>query len=353
MGVFDGALEAACDSLGLRVERHFLMVRRVGAVSGVAVSVARIPARSGNADTVIVARPPRRPDVGLHVHGASTIPCLDRKLETGDAAFDGVFALHAATGEAEAARRVVSKPVRRSLQRLAGTGWPAVVDDAVVYELSMAGTDEAEVRARVAECVRCALAVADAATTLDAPQPLRDAGVAAAFEAAGRARGMAVERNAMRAEGKAGRGFLSVRWRVRAPVRVDHFSPEDGAVGWLARLRFDEPLGVGLALHPASLAERLQSAVGLRDLQTGDADFDRAWAVAARDEASALLVLHANARRMLGHLAALGLRVSLDDEGLSFEGDLPRDPDVVDRAMEVLDGARDALRPQMAIGPYR
>ncbi|MFO0601894.1 MAG: hypothetical protein U0324_01910 [Polyangiales bacterium] len=353
MGAFDGALERACDALGLRPERSLLAPRWAGALSGVGVDVARVSVRTGDSDTVVVARPPRRPDVGLHVHGASMIPCFDRKLETGDGAFDGVFALHAAAGEEEAARRVASKPVRRSLQRLSGTGWPAVVDDAVVYEFSMAGTDEAEVRARVEECVRCALAVADAAATLDAPNALRESGVAAAFEATARARGMAVERNAMRAEGTAGRGFLSVRWRVHAPVRVDHFSADDAAVGWFARLRFDEPLGVGLALHPASLAERLRSAVGLRDLQTGDADFDRAWAVAARDEASALLVLHANARRMLNHLATLGLRVSLDDEGLSFEGELPRDPDVVGRAMDVLDGARDALRPQMAVGPYR
>jgi len=76
-------------------------------------------------------------------------------------------------------------------------------------------------------------------------------------------------------------------------------------------------------------------------------------ALAARDEAGATAMLHAGARRVLTGLAALGLEVALDDEGVAFEGALPAGPEAVLRAMELLDGARDALRPAMGVGPYR
>lgn len=346
------ALDRAGEALGLGVERSLLTTRRAGAVGGVAVSLERLAARSGDADVVVVARPPRCPDLGLHVRGAS-LSLFDRRMETGDATFDGIFTAHAPASEEEAARGLLARSVRRVLQRLAGVGWPTLTDDAVVLRFSLPATTVDEVTARVRWCVECALAVAERAATLDAPHPLRHSGVAAAFEAAARERGMAFERNAMRAEGAAGRGLLSVRWRARAPVAVDHFAVAQAKPGWRARLRFDEPLGVGLTAHPATFGERVKAAIGARDLRVGDADFDRAWTLAARDEAGATAMLHAGARRVLTGLAALGLEVALDDEGVAFEGALPAGPEAVLRAMELLDGARDALRPAMGVGPYR
>ncbi len=335
------SLDLACDALALEGERSLLASRRVGAVSGVAVSVERHASR-GDADAVVVARPPRRPDVGLHAHGASVLPCLDRKVETGDAAFDGVFVTHAAPREEDAARVILARSVTRVLRRLAGVGWPVLTDDALVFTFSLQSTTAEEVTARVRWCVECALAVSERAAALDAPHPLRQTGVAAAFEAEARARAMAFQRNALCAEGAVKKGYLTVRWRTRAPTSVDHFTPPEEAVGWRARLRFDEPLGVGLTLRPARLTDRVKSAVGLRDLQTGDDAFDRAWLIEARDEPGAKALLHGDARRWLTDLAALGVTVALDDEGVAFEGALPTSPDPVVRAFELLDGGRDA-----------
>lgn len=346
-------LDRACEALGLRVERSFLSVLREGVLDGVALSLTVLGRQDGDVGAVIVARPPRRPDIGLHVRGASAFPSLRRKVDTGDATFDGVFVTHVPASEEEAARRLLARSVTRVLHRLAGVGWPVLTDEALVFRSLMDACTVDEVTARIRWCVECALAVAEGAAALDAPHPLQRTGVAAAFEAAARARGMAFERNTLRAEGAVGRGHLAVRCRTRAPMAVNHFVPPEERVGWRARLRFDEPLGVGLTLHPASLADRVKSAVGLRDLQTGDADFDRAWTIAARDEAGATVMLHAGARRVLTGLAGLGLEVALDDEGVALEGALPAGPEAVVRAMELLDGARDALRPAMGVGPYR
>lgn len=351
--LFDHPLDTACNALGLQPDPSLLTWRRVGWVSGILVTVTRSMAQSGDADLVVAAHPPRRPDLGLHVHSASMLPCLDRKVETGDAAFDGVFVLHAPASETDAARQLLSHTVRRHLRQLSNTGWPTLVDDAVVFRFKRAGADGDEIRARVEQCVACALAVSEGTAGLDAPHPLRHNGIAAAFEQAARSRAMDFSRNAMRAEGTRRHGHLSVRWRVRAPVYVPHFSATDTTTGWSAHLRFDEPLGVGLTVHPATFTERLQSAIGFRDLQTGDDPFDRTWTLAARDASSALLVLNAAARRMLTQLSELGLRVVLDDHGLSLSGAIPRAPETVIRVLEILDDARDTLRLQVCVGPYR
>jgi hypothetical protein len=355
VGLFNRApvLEHACVGLGLTPAGSTSERRFDGRVTGVAVAVTAVGARPGGGDAVVVARLPRAMDIGLHVRGAPVIPGRMGHRGVGDPRFDGVFVTDVASGDLGALTQVMSRDVKRLLHRLAASGWPTLTDDALVFACVVRGSSPAEVQARIGWCVECARAVSDAAANLEAPHPLVCSGVASALTQAARARRLVVTRNALRAEGAIAGGHLAVEMRSRAAIPLVDFAPERRATGWRGHLRFDEPLGVGLTVHRATLGERLMRAAGARELRSGDADFDRAWTLAACDESLARRMVGPRSRRVLEALAACELAVSLDDAGLSFAGELPESAATVTRALDALDHLRDALRPSLAVSPYR
>ena len=88
-----------------------------------------------------------------------------------------------------------------------------------------------------------------------------------------------------------------------------------GAGGYfIIGTRFPTPLRAGLVLSTAGLLDSLAAIVGITDLEIGDAPFDAAFAIKARDPERARAVLVPAAREAL---RALPGNIELTDESLS------------------------------------
>ena len=131
-----------------------------------------------------------------------------------------------------------------------------------------------------------------------------------------------------------------------------------------ARLRFDEPLGLGLQLRGANTSrewqDRLSDPLGRRTVQTGDAAFDETFAVQADDLEGGKKLLDENVRQMLLKVHQTMDPVWLDDESIELRdpnpetsGDeLPRLVPALEELARAMQYARTPTDDRRG-GPYR
>lgn len=271
-----------------------------------------------------------------------------------DSVFNGIWHTECAGGEEPTARHLLSPAVRGELMTIARLGTGTLFDDSVrcVVERNAAAP---EVIGALRACVDAMRALDEAASSADAPGYLLSLGFADAAREVATERSLRLVMHPLRAEGALGDDHVVLKFRAHFRTRRGHdaLAPELGSPGYWLAVRFREPLGAGLTTRPANWVDRAQSAVGIKDLQVGDAAFDRAWRIEARDESRALALLNPAARAVLTDLVALGGAPTLTDELLVYQSRLPESPSTVARVLSRVASLRAALRARAAETPYR
>lgn len=335
---FDGF----CRALNLGAAGGILSSQRAGVVDGIRVEASLDGTQSRTRGVRITAFLPHATDLRLEVNLAGALSSGSGSFETGDAAFDGIFHVRAAAREERNVARVLDAGVRGALCGLASVGEPRLDDAKVTSSVRMDSSSSDDWMTLVRGAVAVARQIGTRITTLEPPRIAIESGHAEAIAQIAQARGMAMTPNALALNGSFATTSLALaaRW---------HSEPE----GLTVRARFHEPIGVGLALRTASFADRVKASLGIGDLVVGDAAFDRAWTIRARDESEARAVLHSEARSHLDRLAATGLSFELGDDGLNGSAHHGFAPDALARIVDLIDGLRAVLRPAEGSRPYR
>lgn len=345
----------ACDALGLT--RHAtLSLSAAGFVDGVAAGLRQDLQRGNDGDLTLFAARARPSDLGLLVvQGGTWVLPRAPSFETGDATFDGLLSARAPRPCHDLARAALTAEAREVMLAMVRDGRPWVTDDVVGFSCSSLTLTAEETTTHLRRCAALALVLDRGAEDLDVHPVLVDSGHVDALVRAARERGMSLQRNALYAHGALATHDLWVRLRVEAG-RGTGVAPLDALAepaGYRVRLRFHEPLGLGLGLRPARAFDRVKDLLGRGDLTLGDEAFDRAWTITAADPDAARDALRDEARALLQRLASLGMRVHLDDRGLEARGPLDPRGEAIGELLWSLDGLRGALRPGARGGAYR
>ncbi len=345
------AVEEVSVALGLR-RLGGLGTERAGVVDGVAVRLRGLIGRRSDLDLAIEARPAHGLDLGLWVRQAGLVVGGPPPLDTGHAAFDGVCEVNVGEGAADAARALLDDATRSTLLAMLSSGRPEITDEVVTFHLSSVYLTAETLTARLRECVAIAHTV-DALGARLSPPAVIPAEHAAAFVGACREHGLGYRAHPLSAWGDTNESAVWARWRSHPVAGLLATDDNTEPVGYRVVARFHEPLGVGLRVEPAGLADRLKDLVGIGDLSLGDHAFDAAWRVRATSAEAATGLLHEGARAQLQRLRALGLRLTLDDAGVKGHGELPGDPGVVPEVLRLVVDLRGALRQHVSRGAYR
>jgi hypothetical protein len=297
---------------------------------------------------------PRPLDLGLLVKPSMSMFSDPSRFSTGDDAFDGVFLRLCAAEDTSLAAEALGPLVRGALRDLSARGIHVeLCDDAFVCTAPARTT---EVEAHLRTLVSAARAVQEVAGRLPPPTALREGAVADALERASLGLGLSYERHPFVIHGATGTGDgLRVRFLVHPRGRAAG-DPLDGALGtpgFDVALTFSEPLETPVQLRVATGFERLQSALGWKDLQVLDPAFDDAFTIHAPDPDRARAILTPEARTLLQRLRGLGLRLRLDERGLHGRAPLLPHAKSAILLLQSLHDLRPALRATTSSAPYR
>lgn len=345
------AIEEVSAALGLR-RVGALATERAGVVDGVAVRLRGLLGRRSDLDLIIEARPAYGLDLGLWVRQAGLMLGGPPRLDTGDAAFDGVCEVTVGEGAVDAARALLDDTTRLTLLRMLSSGRPEITDEVVAFNLSSVLLTAETLTARVRECVQIARAVDVLGARLSPPAAI-PTGHAEAFVDACREHGIGYRAHPLSGWGDTHESAAWVRWRSHPVAGSLATNDNTEPVGYRVVARFHEPLGVGLRVEAAGIADRLKDLVGIGDMSLGDVGFDAAWRVRATIPDAAAGLLHEGARALLQRLRALGVWLTLDDAGVDGRGVIPDDPGVVPEVLRLVVDLRGVLRQRVGRGAYR
>lgn len=315
------------------------------------------------AHATVVASRRRGSDLGLNVSPSSMWVGAER-FSSGDAQFDGIFSRSCASACEEQARAMLTTDVRADLSALACFGTCALYDDAACAWVVPSQLSGAELE-HVLRTVAHLSAVADDATAqLAPPKRLVESGVAAAIQAFASERSLSVQGHPLLVRGALGGDDFALRMLEHSSYRFQPSPLHGGSSdpGFDVALRFSEPLRGSLRARPASLVDRAQAMLGVGDIETGDAEFDRMFtldATVADDpkRASATQIvreqLNAEARRRLMVLARAKVAVSFDDRGLIARGPRISSGALAVELLSAIAELRGAMRGDATRGPYR
>lgn len=350
--LFLSEIPDACLALGLTRDPG-LAFRATGKLDGARVVVQQVGNGSNENDLALFAWLPHPLDLGWRVVQGGTHGYHGDAVRTGATDFDGV--IDVACDAPALAHPLLDEEVRDALLRMVRVGRPVVTDEVAGFFTTAFGLKGDELAARLRWCVALAHALDRRGSRLPAQAALQAGDVAARFAADAAARGLSVRHNALCAEGALSTLWLRATARSRGSADVTALQAvlTPTAPGTRVFARFHEPLGAGLSLRPAGLADRVKDLVGLGDLRLDDPEFDRAWTVTAADPDAARALLHEGARAHLTRLAATGLRFSLDDRGVQGHGPLPASPETLPHTLWLLDALRDTLRTRPQRAAYR
>lgn len=289
-------------------------------------------------------------DIGLRCRTAGTFdgPGNVRPL---DETFSSLIQSDCAASDTDLARTLLSPEVRGALLRANEFSNGIVVTDRDVAVLTVEYIDDRLFEAFGDSLASAALAMQRELAGLPSPTPLRRLGLDAATSECAAAYGLTMHAHPLRLGGWLhGDPFWLVIFAQ--PGETASGAPRDR--GAYLSLRFREPLGPGLRLKSAHWRDRAANALGAHDLLVGDEPFDRAWRIDARDRELARAMLTPAARKTITELAAQKARLTLTDDGLGAEFDLPFRPAQLRSVLAAVHELRDALRPEPpSAGPYR
>ncbi|MFO0760370.1 MAG: hypothetical protein U0359_28065 [Byssovorax sp.] len=127
------------------------------------------------------------------------------------------------------------------------------------------------------------------------------------------------------------------------------------AIATRVEARLDPPLGLGLSIGPEGAFPRLRALMGLGDIQTGNAAFDRVFHVRGAPKEAVLLALGEQAQKALLTAHADEASVVVTDEKVEIV--YPREmkePEELDRALiEAVSIARGLRATRTSGSPYR
>lgn len=281
----------------------------------------------------IVMQSALRPDLDLGLHVRRTLLSLGTGLPIAYPGFDAEH--HVSADEPERAQLLLDDHVCKTITAVADLGCDIDLDDTRASVRQVLGFSE--IRPTIHALTRVTAVVSERLRELSAAGPLEEA--ASAWQRYAAREHLQFSASPLVMEGK----LASARTRRLGRLRY----VTDVAV------RLEEPLELGIALRPARRIELLWEIFAGADLQVGDAAFDRAFTIAARDATTASVVFDAEVRREILALREEG-EIHLGDHGMSLRTehaeDVPAAMDALRRILDrVLQNARNAGRK----GPYR
>lgn len=128
---------------------------------------------------------------------------------------------------------------------------------------------------------------------------------------------------------------------------------------WRTRIQitFNPPIGAGLVLTHEGMLASIGKFFGGQDIQTGDADFDKAFKVKGLDEGRVKAILVDEARVAILGLKAATEEISVDDDGIIATCHrIVSNEDELHRLVELACAAADAMvgfRKPRSVGPFR
>lgn len=334
MADYFAELRAVVEEAGLTCEARprvaWSELRASGELDGQPVAVEAIVGRDRNH---VVMSAPIAPalDLGLRVRRVTV--SLGLGLSTGSEGFD---AEHDVRGdEPDRVRALLDAGVRGRIEAIAQLGGSLEVDDARAMVVQALGFLEVEETLRALTALVRALRERHAAI---APAgPLSHAAVV--WGAHALRHGLTSSASPLCLSGP---GLSATTARTG---EHDYLST--------VRVTAEPPLAASVSLRPAGLLEPLWELVKGRDVQVGDASFDRAFTIAADDADAARALLGPEVRPMLMALRRLGL-VHLRDSTLVLETRRWAEvPAAIDEMRATLDAAARSLRAKERSGPYR
>lgn len=121
-------------------------------------------------------------------------------------------------------------------------------------------------------------------------------------------------------------------------------------------VRFDRTLGIGLRLERQAGLSRLGALVGMQDIETGDAAFDKRFVVKGQPESAVRTALTPEVRARLVSLQAHASSLTVEDDHLRADvGWLVSEPEHLNGAIAAIAQAGAALSGvgERSVGPYR
>jgi len=121
-------------------------------------------------------------------------------------------------------------------------------------------------------------------------------------------------------------------------------------------VRFDRALGIGLRLERQAGLSMLGALVGMQDIETGDAAFDKRFVVKGQPESAVRAALTPEVRARLVSLQAHASSLTVEDDHLRADvGWLVSEPAHLNGAIAAIAQAGAALSGvgERAVGPYR
>lgn len=340
--------------LSIQPPNPFKPSTRVGVYDGVQVYLAQFYAGRERLYSM-TARAPFGADLDLRLEHSGFFLEGSRTFTIESAQLASICQWDCAPGDASIAGTLFDSHVCDDLLTIARLSTVSVRDDGVraIYR----GFESADVQIALARAAVSAVKGLDARLLVaPTPTPLRAEGVAEALLATASEMGLFARAHPLTLWGPASGDELVVRYVGNVGRRFfsdGPFGVAEPDAGAYARVRFAEPLGVGLRLRSATWLDRAQSAVGLKDLQVGDAAFDRAWRIDATDEAGARALLTPSFRKTVDELATLRFEIEITDQGLTARAPLARNATEGTRALRLLAAVRSAMRTPLTLGPYR
>lgn len=336
------------------INKQYHFERMSATIRGVACGLSWITQNRSQALSVYAKFSPQF-DLGLYAFQSESPFGSFSSYAVKDEEFMGIFTISCAQGDVENAEKVLSAKVRAELRTLARLGSAVLADDGVRCLIQPGMMTGPELAMVVEACVNIAEEVGRLKGQLSAPTLLRENGVAAALTATAQGLDLTVEQHPFSIHGASTHSSIQLQFQTQFVHRLF-----DGVLailrarpGYHLQLRFAEPLGLALRLRTASLFDRAQSALGFKDLQVGDAEFDRRWTIHAKHEERARAVLHAQTQSALNTLADLGLDLALDDQGLTGVGSLLKRPNDAEKLLQIISELYQTLQPRVVNGPYR
>lgn len=338
-----------------------LTVHYHGVIEGYPLTILPNGDRSGS--LLVSVNRARPSDLGLSLTMSNTFFSRE-DFASGSLQFDGIWSRACARCSVELAPQLTNAEVRAALMTVAQLGGGGMCDDLVWGEANATMWSGEEFERFIRAVVHGARAADEATANLPAPPDFQRVGVADALESLAREHVLTYSRHPMLIAGMLGDDRFALRLVAHYTGRrlPDPLHGASGETGYDARVHFAEPLRGELSLRPASALDRVQAALGIGDIETGDAAFDRAWTIQCnvegdRDRAAATALvreqLNPVVRELLTRLTATGFSLSLDARGVVGRGPFPKERRVVDEVIRTLAALRQALRGSSSHGPYR
>jgi hypothetical protein len=342
----DEAWSAVAQRYGL----HYSGRQIVGRLHDQAVRVCTVTRGSGDDKTtytVISSTLPMALDLGFSLRKHGFINNMFHRSADhiiGDPTFDDTFIISA--DEEHRVRSLLGPKLRHLLlQQLSSSNKFTIGDHGATIETTGVSRSAPWLSWAIETCTRITAGMAKARESVPVATPL--------------AHHRHAWRSFARANGLRGSDTPLCMWGTLEGANVQAYAVRTGAGQYEMEVALTLPttLGIGLAVQPYGLMDKIVTFFGSQDHKLGDSLFDEAFRVKVTHVEAANLVLDERVRRELLMLQREIGPVSLSDNLLTVRlKQVPHHPSIVPRSVRRMLGVADQLcsrAESLTIGPYR